>query len=139
MWAVPPLLFIVVIVVPLTVLFAIFGLRTLHRHSLRVAVSDEAIACRGAATKIIPWHELSVLKLRYFGSRRSKWRPAGSGFMQLTVRGAGHAMTFESSIEGFDWLAGRAAAAMRARSEEHTSELQSLMRHSYAVFCLQKQ
>src|SRR3546814_2887646 len=26
----------------------------------------------------------------------------------------------------------------RARSEEHTSELQSLMRTSYAVFCLQK-
>src|SRR3546814_9188781 len=24
------------------------------------------------------------------------------------------------------------------RSEEHTSELQSLMRHSYAVFCLNK-
>src|SRR3546814_2054760 len=24
------------------------------------------------------------------------------------------------------------------RSEEHTSELQSLMRHSYAIFCLQK-
>src|SRR3546814_7290387 len=27
----------------------------------------------------------------------------------------------------------------RVRSEEHTSELQSLMRISYAVFCLQKQ
>src|SRR3546814_6824277 len=26
----------------------------------------------------------------------------------------------------------------RARSEEHTSELQSLMRSSYAVFCLKK-
>src|SRR3546814_7915774 len=26
----------------------------------------------------------------------------------------------------------------RGRSEEHTSELQSLMRHSYAVFCLNK-
>src|SRR3546814_10620851 len=26
----------------------------------------------------------------------------------------------------------------RRRSEEHTSELQSLMRNSYAVFCLQK-
>src|SRR3546814_2805387 len=25
-----------------------------------------------------------------------------------------------------------------ARSEEHTSELQSLLRHSYAVFCLKK-
>src|SRR3546814_6257056 len=28
--------------------------------------------------------------------------------------------------------------AMEARSEEHTSELQSLMRISYAVFCLKK-
>src|SRR3546814_2280873 len=33
----------------------------------------------------------------------------------------------------------RAAAVRRARrSEEHTSELQSLMRISYAVFCLKK-
>src|SRR3546814_3511580 len=30
------------------------------------------------------------------------------------------------------------AAAGPTRSEEHTSELQSLMRNSYAVFCLQK-
>src|SRR3546814_8979342 len=29
-------------------------------------------------------------------------------------------------------------AAEAARSEEHTSELQSLMRHSYAVLCLKK-
>src|SRR3546814_10384885 len=31
-----------------------------------------------------------------------------------------------------------AIATNGARSEEHTSELQSLMRNSYAVFCLQK-
>src|SRR3546814_10476448 len=31
------------------------------------------------------------------------------------------------------------AVRNRARSEEHTSELQSLMRISYAVFCLQTQ
>src|SRR3546814_3338142 len=30
------------------------------------------------------------------------------------------------------------AAEIRGRSEEHTSELQSLMRISYAVFCLKK-
>src|SRR3546814_9148041 len=30
------------------------------------------------------------------------------------------------------------AVVARARSEEHTSELQSLMRISYAVFCLKK-
>src|SRR3546814_3853883 len=32
----------------------------------------------------------------------------------------------------------RAGAALTDRSEEHTSELQSLMRISYAVFCLKK-
>src|SRR3546814_6753875 len=32
----------------------------------------------------------------------------------------------------------RARAEVRTRSEEHTSELQSLMRISYAVFCLKK-
>src|SRR3546814_7437620 len=32
----------------------------------------------------------------------------------------------------------RAERAERDRSEEHTSELQSLMRISYAVFCLKK-
>src|SRR3546814_7560291 len=31
-----------------------------------------------------------------------------------------------------------AAAGQQARSEEHTSELQPLMRISYAVFCLKK-
>src|SRR3546814_5748133 len=33
---------------------------------------------------------------------------------------------------------GEAAVTFKVRSEEHTSELQSLMRISYAVFCLQK-
>src|SRR3546814_9478767 len=35
-------------------------------------------------------------------------------------------------------LAKKAATGVGARSEEHTSELQSLMRISYAVFCLKK-
>src|SRR3546814_2151651 len=34
--------------------------------------------------------------------------------------------------------AGPPSGAARHRSEEHTSELQSLMRTSYAVFCLKK-
>src|SRR3546814_2587247 len=39
-----------------------------------------------------------------------------------------------------DWLDGdlRTNLAFFYRSEEHTSELQSLMRISYAVFCLKK-
>src|SRR3546814_9378884 len=35
------------------------------------------------------------------------------------------------------WI-GFGQKSIRARSEEHTSELQSLMRISYAVFCLKK-
>src|SRR3546814_7114580 len=39
------------------------------------------------------------------------------------------------------WVTGerlRASGGMQLRSEEHTPELQSLMRISYAVFCLKK-
>src|SRR3546814_1680276 len=38
----------------------------------------------------------------------------------------------------FGGLAADQRASRLLRSEEHTSELQSLMRHSYAVFCLKK-
>src|SRR3546814_4771941 len=42
-------------------------------------------------------------------------------------------------IDVYDWLEKRVEDAVAAgRSEEHTSELQSLMRISYAVFCLKK-
>src|SRR3546814_6236250 len=44
------------------------------------------------------------------------------------LRVGGGAVTFETVAFGYD----------ADRSEEHTSELQSLMRISYAVFCLKK-
>src|SRR3546814_4560013 len=50
------------------------------------------------------------------------------------VAGAGGAMAGHA---GRDSALG-VAAAEQLRSEEHTSELQSLMRISYAVFCLNK-
>src|SRR3546814_4337233 len=40
--------------------------------------------------------------------------------------------------DDFSCPAGGRDAELQARSEEHTSELQSLMRISYAVFCLKK-
>src|SRR3546814_1127451 len=36
------------------------------------------------------------------------------------------------------WVLRHGSRHLRSRSEEHTSELQSLMRISYAVFCLKK-
>src|SRR3546814_10337884 len=38
----------------------------------------------------------------------------------------------------FDKFGGKRVINTPIRSEEHTSELQSLMRNSYAVFCLKK-
>src|SRR3546814_10566509 len=42
------------------------------------------------------------------------------------------------NVDGLAMLQQIRADAQLARSEEHTSELQSLMRISYAVFCLKK-
>src|SRR3546814_2405543 len=44
----------------------------------------------------------------------------------------------DSPVAGSCALARCAGDSTRIRSEEHTSELQSLMRISYAVFCLKK-
>lgn len=112
---VPPSPVILAIFGSLALLFGVFGLRTAHRHLLRVHISPDGIACQGLATKTIPWQQLDSVRLRYFGARRSKWRPVGKGFMQLTLKGAGTGMTFESSIEDFERLAARAAAALRAK------------------------
>src|SRR3546814_3751892 len=91
-----------------------------------------------------------------FPSRRSSYLPAVRRIRHAGVHAAGH-----GDVEGripVRPLGGRAILADRAplfpdradsdggargmdhlqRSEEHTSELQSLMRISYAVFCLKK-
>src|SRR3546814_4705565 len=44
---------------------------------------------------------------------------------------------FKRSSDGYQGVVSR-TLGRRGRSEEHTSELQSLMRISYAVFCLKK-
>src|SRR3546814_2099325 len=63
------------------------------------------------------------------------------GFGHAGVRKVGRLMRptlFSSSVAQVNMLVGTAFAALLVRSEEHTSELQSLMRISYAVFCLKK-
>src|SRR3546814_10691651 len=60
---------------------------------------------------------------------------------KLTVHVIGQALGCAMSRTSDPKITGRAVRAVRVpagRSEEHTSELQSLMRISYAVFCLKK-
>src|SRR3546814_9622536 len=71
----------------------------------------------------------------------------------LVLQGGGALGAYQAGVyEGLHaagirptWLAGISIGALNAaviagppRSEEHTSELQSLMRNSYALFCLTK-
>ncbi len=104
---------VVVIFGGLTALFGGFAYRTLRRHLLRIAVTTEAICGSGLGTLELPWDKLGLLKLRYYGTRRQRNREDRGGFMQLTLKGAGASLTLESSIEGFEYIAWRAAKAAR--------------------------
>src|SRR3546814_947994 len=68
--------------------------------------------------------------------------PGGYGYASLLVRRQREGiLVFARYLPLLgDFFAGQAHAESHAqvRSEEHTSELQSLMRISYAVFCLKK-
>src|SRR3546814_10343723 len=68
--------------------------------------------------------------------------PMGSTAMLYMKEGMGNYKSprLEEKYPGlmFSQFAGAEMIVQKHRSEEHTSELQSLMRTSYAVFCLKK-
>lgn len=92
--------------------FGAFGLRTVQRHGARVAVTDAGVAEASLLSREIPWSELRAVKLRYYGTRREN--KTEGGFMQLTLRGNGTTLKFESNLEGFDYLVWRTAKEARA-------------------------
>src|SRR3546814_7646210 len=64
---------------------------------------------------------------------KSRDLPALCGQADIVIAAVGR----PEMVRG-EWLKPGAAVIDVGRSEEHTSELQSLMRSSYAVFCLKK-
>src|SRR3546814_7307422 len=69
-----------------------------------------------------------------FRSGRAGCRWRGSGKGGRVVSGGRH----DEGVRFLRSAAGIGGQPRSRRSEEHTSELQSLMRISYAVFCLKK-
>src|SRR3546814_7677029 len=69
-------------------------------------------------------------------------RPPGSLAEATRERQAGSQTSRSSAKRAFSWMYWNRSSGFlpirQSRSEEHTSELQSLMRISYAVFCLKK-
>src|SRR3546814_10768531 len=65
---------------------------------------------------------------------------AGRSASAATVESIRHALGLDRPLheQYLSYLGDLLQGDLRRRSEEHTSELQSLMRISYAVFCLKK-
>src|SRR3546814_1306778 len=91
----------------------------------------------GALDALVHVDHFSRGQLRFGGLARDG---RGCGSLVLVV-GADDGVSgdFLFDLDGHDAVPGvRVCGAWCGRSEEHTSELQSLMRISYAVFCLKK-
>src|SRR3546814_3749696 len=83
-------------------------------------------------------HNLSVRggsdRIKYYGmvgflDQRTMWVESGGAYKRYNLQSNIDAKISDNLNLRFD---------ISGRSEEHTSELQSLMRISYAVFCLKK-
>src|SRR3546814_6577388 len=125
-----------------------------RRHLLGVAHHDDVVAAGNGADRIphrdlrslVEDHEVEVLaaggqKLGHGERAHEKaGRQRGQDIAQLAAQLAHrHVTRFLLDLAGENAVARRLRRVLApGRSEEHTSELQSLMRISYAVFCLKK-
>src|SRR3546814_3960296 len=74
-----------------------------------------------------------------FGAVDIMFAPIVTRFVTYSIAVPRFAATYVEAILDHPWMREWIDAAQEEpRSEEHTSELQSLMRISYAVFCLKK-
>src|SRR3546814_7298650 len=71
-------------------------------------------------------------------ARRGRYRRQPTGIAVCAQRPCVAGRTLWAGFRYGAQIVGRAGHDAARRSEEHTSELQSLMRISYAVFCLKK-
>src|SRR3546814_8739373 len=81
-----------------------------------------------------PWGEKALTG--YLGEDREAWGAYDA--CALIAAGARLPDLLVDQGDADTFLAGQLKTELLVRSEEHTSELQSLMRISYAVFCLKK-
>jgi hypothetical protein len=102
--AVPPASIAGIVLTAAALLFAGFGARTWVRQKSRFHVDEKGIARDGPFGTMLPWAELTALRLRYFATKRDR----SGGWMQMTLKGENGAMRIDSTLEGFRDLAGHA-------------------------------
>jgi hypothetical protein len=90
----------------LAVIFSLFGLQAVLRHTSRVLVSERDI-CALPLGKRLAWDGLTRLTLGYFSVRRDGRR----GWMELKVQSGRRALRIDSRLDGFTEVVRLAAAA----------------------------
>src|SRR3546814_2314143 len=124
--------------------FFFFSSRRRHtRCALVTGVQTCALPIYGSSARfsilpLISWRLFDGGRVRAeIRARKAVQRQAALGYEQAVLTALGDAERALGDYNaGLDTVARRQAALDASRSEEHTSELQSLMRISYAVFCL---
>src|SRR3546814_5057318 len=104
--------------------YRLFGRRTGRSVRGQAEIAGCALVQCGAA--IVEVHAILSFRLHALDAVSVRWFPLHDS---QTDRGRQHLCSRSASVLGV-----RAAASRVVRSEEHTYELQSLMRISYAVF-----
>src|SRR3546814_2671937 len=105
--------------------------RHARRYPFQLLGTAFALGVASLATLAIPWQFKAMIDSGFV---------AGGGdvaphFRLFYVIVVALALATALRFYFVSWLGERTVADIRQRSEEHTSELQSLMRISYAVFC----
>src|SRR3546814_4209601 len=105
-----------------------------------VCSSDlEAVLACGIPFAGKPDHPLFAREMALLTEATAGIRRTGACSVDMAWVAAGRWDAYwERALMAWDMAPG-VILVQEARSEEHTSELQSLMRISYAVFCLKKQ
>src|SRR3546814_864290 len=106
---------------PINAFLTITGIETLPLRMERHVRNAQAVAQFLEAHPKTAWVSYAGLRSSPHHGLARKYLPQGAG-----------------SVFTFGLRGGYEAGIRMVRSEEHTSELQSLMRLSYAVFCLKK-
>src|SRR3546814_10610117 len=118
-----------------TVFVVVFFFSSRRRHTRCALVT-------GVQTCALPiFHQASGRAVKF--AAFSRLRPArsstaSSNGLPLSCRPSGRPSLFRPAGTDMPGRPARFTGPVNTRSEEHTSELQSLMRISYAVLCLKK-
>jgi hypothetical protein len=104
-----------IVLAAVAALFLVHGGRAVGRHLTSIEVDDVGIARHALGRRVLCWRELRDVRLRYYSTRRDR----SGGWLELRLT-AGEAprrrrVRIDSSLDGFEPLARRIAAAARER------------------------